>query len=249
MSAIVLSMNAERASAVSLSEPLFMDEQAVGHKTPPVPEADVAGFVKPYTTSVWLIVDLTLIGVALATFMVQFLYGYISPDKGDGDENLGGAGEQGIQQGIWLAFMWTIAIQLSQGDSIRVITGLWLMMAFIVGSVYRSNLMAMLIMPRLRLPSNSIEELINSRIPTFVMKGSMLNQAMESASEGSPLYRLKKQAVFHNDIVRLSRDLTQGKMAAFLSKRAFIYLLHQRYSKVSISPPFVSVGFAGLIVT
>ncbi|XP_064096428.1 uncharacterized protein LOC135208233 [Macrobrachium nipponense] len=117
-----------------------------------------------------------------------------------------------------------------KGDSIRVITGLWLMISFILGSVYRSNLMAMLIMPRLRLPFNSIEELINSRIPTFVMKGSMLNQAMESASEGSPLYQLKKQAVFHNDITRLSIDLTQGKMAAFLGKRAFSYLLHQRYS-------------------
>ncbi|XP_068236124.1 glutamate [NMDA] receptor subunit 1-like [Palaemon carinicauda] len=239
MSAIVLSMNAERASAISLSEPLFIDEQAVGHKTP-VLEADVAGFVKPYTAWVWLILVLTIVIVAGTTFLVHFLHGFISHDERPGDEKLRGTDhtdENVIQKSIWLACLWTITSQLSQasywwpkGDSVRMVTGLWLLMAFILGSVYRSNLKAMLIMPRLRLPFNNIEELVNSRIPTFVMKGSMLNQAMESSSEGSPLYMLKQQAVFHNDIIRLSADLTQGKMAAFLGKRALVYLLHQRYS-------------------
>ncbi|KAK7083668.1 hypothetical protein SK128_013604 [Halocaridina rubra] len=120
-----------------------------------------------------------------------------------------------------------------RGDAVRIMTGLWLFMIFILCSVYKSNLKAMMIMPSLPLPFNNIEELISSRIPTFVFAGSMLTQAMMNAPPGSHLDQLRGQTVQHANISKLSKDLLQGKIAVFLGKRAFTYLLHQKFAEVS----------------
>lgn len=62
--------------------------------------------------------------------------------------------------------------------SLRVIMGLWLVGALIVGSVYRSNLKAMLTLPKLRLPFDSLDDLVETDIPTYITEGSMLHQAL-----------------------------------------------------------------------
>lgn len=51
MTAVVLSVDSLRGRAVDFSVPLYVDQQAVGFKRP-VFEADMLGFVKPYTYEV-----------------------------------------------------------------------------------------------------------------------------------------------------------------------------------------------------
>lgn len=53
--------------------------------------------------------------------------------------------------------------------------GLWILMALIVGTIYRSNLKAMLIIPKLKLPFDSMEELIESGLPTAVIQGTSVH--------------------------------------------------------------------------
>ncbi|KAK7083669.1 hypothetical protein SK128_013605, partial [Halocaridina rubra] len=71
MSAIVLSVDDIRSSVVSFSEPLYMDEQAVGHKVP-VAKADILGFVKPYTASVWLLLLMMMMAALFMTLYVHY---------------------------------------------------------------------------------------------------------------------------------------------------------------------------------
>ena len=49
-------------------------------------------------------------------------------------------------------------------------------MTLIVGIVYRSNLKAMLIAPKLRLPFDSMDELLETDIPVMVPEGSMMHR-------------------------------------------------------------------------
>lgn len=53
--------------------------------------------------------------------------------------------------------------------------GVWLLTSLVVSQVYRCNLKAMLILPRLFLPFNNLEELVDSKIPTFVSPGTVLH--------------------------------------------------------------------------
>lgn len=55
-----------------------------------------------------------------------------------------------------------------------MLAGVWLLLTLVFSTVYRSNLKAMLILPRLQLPFNTLEELIASGIPCFVVPDTVL---------------------------------------------------------------------------
>lgn len=60
--------------------------------------------------------------------------------------------------------------------SVRVVAGLWMVAAVLLGIVYRSNLKAMLIVLRVTLPFDSLEELVQTRIPTAIMKDNSIHR-------------------------------------------------------------------------
>lgn len=60
--------------------------------------------------------------------------------------------------------------------STRVMAGLWLLTSFVLGTVYRSNLKAMLIIPLVRLPFDTVKELADSSVPLYITHGSFLHQ-------------------------------------------------------------------------
>ena len=66
-----------------------------------------------------------------------------------------------------------------RGGALRVLSGTWLLMAFILATVYRSNLKAMIIIPKFRLPFNSLEEMLETDIPCFVPLGGLIHQLMQ----------------------------------------------------------------------
>lgn len=57
--------------------------------------------------------------------------------------------------------------------------GTWMLMCLIIGAVYKSNLMAMLITPRVVRPFETLEQLVDSNIPFYVAKGSYLEAAVK----------------------------------------------------------------------
>ncbi|XP_069982124.1 glutamate receptor 4-like [Penaeus vannamei] len=65
------------------------------------------------------------------------------------------------------------------GDSVRIVSGLWLLVCLILASVYRSNLKAMLILPKVTVPFDSLEQLVKTDLPVWVAPQSVLyNVAM-----------------------------------------------------------------------
>lgn len=63
---------------------------------------------------------------------------------------------------------------------ILISTGLWIWMAFVVGTIYRSNLKSMIILPTIRTPFNTLEEMIGQDEISYTMAagGSFHQQAL-----------------------------------------------------------------------
>lgn len=72
-------------------------------------------------------------------------------------------------------------------NPVRVLAGAWLLVALIVGTVYRSNLKAMLIIPKVVLPFDNLEELVESGIPIAVLQSTVLHQAIMVRPAGTVL--------------------------------------------------------------
>ena len=66
-----------------------------------------------------------------------------------------------------------------RGQSQQAVLGMWLVLSLIISTVYRSNLKAMLIKPRLVLPFNNLMELTESGIPCFVVRGTLLHRNIQ----------------------------------------------------------------------
>ncbi|KAK8381595.1 hypothetical protein O3P69_018583 [Scylla paramamosain] len=60
-------------------------------------------------------------------------------------------------------------------DSARMLAATWLLMSFILGAVYRSNLKAMLIIPKINLPFDNLDELYTSDITIAVVEGASMH--------------------------------------------------------------------------
>ena len=58
----------------------------------------------------------------------------------------------------------------------RSVAALWLLMSFTLGSVYRSNLKAMIIYPRIQLPFSSLDELQRTDISAIIFNGSAIHE-------------------------------------------------------------------------
>ncbi|XP_047487886.1 glutamate receptor 4-like [Penaeus chinensis] len=150
---------------------------------------------------------------------------------------------------MWAVSLWILGGLLAQsvpskckGNSVRFIRGLWLLSALIIGSVYRSNLKAMLILPRLRLPFDSLEELVKTDIPTYVYEDSMIHQAIMSAAPGTSLYKLRKQALVRRDVLTMVNEVSEGAYAAFFGKKAFESIIHHIYGMQGTCPLYMAKG-------
>nr|XP_027209482.1 glutamate receptor 1-like [Penaeus vannamei] len=245
MTAVVLSVDYLRDRAVDFSVPLYVDQQAVGYKRP-VFEADMLGFVKPYSYELWFSLLATVVLVFGCTFTIQLFQIRMLRGKPADDKEMT---EKETVKSMWASYMWILGALLAQsvpseckGNSVRFIRGLWLLSALIIGSVYRSNLKAMLILPKLRLPFDSMEELVETGIPTYVYQDSMIHQAIMTAAPGTSLYKLRKQALVRRDVLTMVDEVSEGAYAAFFGKKAFESIIHHIYGTRGTCPLYMAKG-------
>ncbi|KAG0716463.1 hypothetical protein GWK47_009649 [Chionoecetes opilio] len=83
------------------------------------------------------------------------------------------------------SLLWSMAVLLGQSvrwvhgtASLRVVAGVWFMTSLIIAIVYRSNLKAMLIMPRIHLPFDNLEELYQSQYLLYTTETSVSHRAV-----------------------------------------------------------------------
>ncbi|XP_063852273.1 uncharacterized protein LOC135095398 [Scylla paramamosain] len=253
MTGTVMTVSGQRMSVMHFSSPLFMDFQTLIYRKPGF-ESDLLGFVKPYTLQVWLCLASALLVVSAGTFLTQRIWSrllyFTSADRSEGHDGTS-TRQKEVQCGD--IFQWIFATFVGQamefgvrGNLMRLATGTWMVMVLIVGIVYRSNLKAMLIAPKLRLPFDSMEELVETDIPCLVLEGSMIHQLFLSAEAGSLLYRLRKQAVVHNDIPRAMEATKMGQHATISSRLgaetafSYFFTLSKTCPLYMTSKPFFS---------
>ncbi|XP_066980555.1 glutamate receptor ionotropic, delta-1-like isoform X2 [Macrobrachium rosenbergii] len=235
-SGTLLSQSPSRMSVIDFSVPLYMDTQAMIYQRPVI-LSDLAGFAKPYTGQVWLLLFISLIMAFLLTFVFHRYTDGFQQSK----RSFSGA------ESVWVSAEWTIGTLLSQpcawfprSVAMKIVIGTWFVATFVIGSVYRGNLKAMLILPKLRLPFDNLHELIESKLPTYVPAGSALMQTIYEARADSQFYQLQQQIVHESDIAKAKKMIITGKTVAFTSQYLLAYMIHEVYALTKSCPLYMA---------
>ncbi|KAK8400695.1 hypothetical protein O3P69_002472 [Scylla paramamosain] len=107
--------------------------------------------------------------------------------------------------------------------------GMWLVLSLIISTVYRSNLKAMLIKPRLVLPFTNLMELTKSGIPCFVVRGTVLHSNIQGAEVGSAVWQLNNRLILHSDVALAVKDMSAGKHAIFTTHLGLLSVIHTSF--------------------
>ncbi|XP_063868716.1 uncharacterized protein LOC135104903 [Scylla paramamosain] len=136
------------------------------------------------------------------------------------------------------ASFWSFALPVAQsytfstrGGSQQAVAGMWLVLSVIICTVYRSNLKAMLIKPRLVLPFGNLKELAESGIPCFTFRGTLLHRNIEAAEEGTTVWHLKRKLIAHNDVEGAVGDMSTGQHAMFTTYVGLLSVIHSSFVK------------------
>ncbi|MPC12424.1 Glutamate [NMDA] receptor subunit 1 [Portunus trituberculatus] len=172
MTAVVVGVDQERAAVVDFSDFLYTDQKSIVYKRPML-ESDMAGFLKPYTAMSWVMIMVALVTVAVMIPLTGLFY----PLSRLSHVNVKyqGAGmtmHSGRMQQDCLAVLGLLKLP--------DISCYYLAYHCCLHDVYRSNLKAMLIKPRLVLPFSNLMELTESGIPCFVVRGTLLHRNIQT---------------------------------------------------------------------
>ncbi|XP_068238923.1 glutamate receptor 2-like [Palaemon carinicauda] len=240
-----LAIDHHRSRVIDFSEFLYIDEWSVAFKRPQF-QSDIAGFVKPYTA---MFASL-LTGYNLTVYNF-FRYSAVA-SEGHLDF---GTPEKEISEGlgnkdpVYEATEWTLASMLSQsipkdprGGSVRIISGMWVVTSFILATVYRSNLKAMLILPTISLPFNNLEELYDTGLPVWVPTASIMHNAADESPRNSILGRLRERFVGIDAPTNVPlgiRGMSKGKHAFAAPLSGIVQIIHSAFSQTGTCSTYV----------
>ncbi|XP_071546453.1 glutamate receptor ionotropic, delta-1-like [Panulirus ornatus] len=216
----LLTLTWERTYYTDFSAMLMMDDFKITHKRPML-EADLGGFIKPFTLQLWLVVLASLLVTFVLTWGIMIGRSIILHQlRRQAEPGEVAPAEGGLLYSAERSILWTYSHLLGQsvaweprGACVRVLPGVWLLATLILGSVYRSNLKAMLILPRVRLPFDTLQELAASHVPLFAAEGNAVHQAIMDAEEGSKLWPFKGTMVASQDVLQAAKDTREGRIA------------------------------------
>ncbi|XP_042888517.1 glutamate receptor-like [Penaeus japonicus] len=240
MSGVVFSVTEDRHKSVDFSVPLFVNEHILAY-TKPTFQPDIVGFMKPYSVSLWIVLLLSMVMVCAGLILAQRKRFAIVSSQNTGLETTE------PRDTVWYSSFWTFGSFLAQsipwqpeGISVQLIAGLWLLMMLIVNTVYRSNLKAMLILPRLDLPFDTLSELVETNIKTYVSPGSFIHRTVMKSPPGSPLQRLQKQMDLHLDGDLALYNVAAGKTAVLIDRNTIMYAIDEVYKATKSCPLYVA---------
>ncbi|KAK4319598.1 hypothetical protein Pmani_009488 [Petrolisthes manimaculis] len=251
MGGTIFSVTWIRSQYFDFSEMLMVDEFNVMTARPEV-TSDLAGFVKPFSYSVWGGVVVGSVAVLGATWAV--LQGYTRHIRLS-EETAAGRSTwlTNLEKSAW--WVWCVLMAQNEpwvpwGKSLCVMGSLWLLAAFLLGTVYRCNLKAMLIIPRLFLPFDSLEELVNNGITTVVFRGSSIHGDIEAATSNSTLGKFRKQMLLFEgeEVSKFIPKCLSGMYACLALQTAVTSVLEWDFStRGRCSAYMMSRGFMGPI--
>ncbi|XP_068238317.1 probable glutamate receptor [Palaemon carinicauda] len=249
-----LSITPERAEDFDFTEYLYMEEWSAGFKRPQ-PEPDIAGFVKPYTFEAWILLIFSVVIVLGTSFLLRLITSkalrykrkdltasFLSPWQHNKDEVCvpEAHGNFKSSSAVYDSVLWTVSSLLGvsiqgspSGEAVRLFTALWIMASFIIATVYRSNLNAMLISPTIHLPFNSLEELVESGLPVWTATGAMLHIAAQNAPNDTLLGRILTQfygVQCPTNVPLAIKNMNEGVSVAATPRSALMQIMHTTFS-------------------
>lgn len=209
--------------ACEFTQPIFIDYESVFMRRPRI-ETDYFAFVRPFRWEVWL----SLLGAVGLTWLVLVLFLHL----GGRDKN---REKSHKDRSHWVWVVRTLANQsnpwLPASGSRRVVTAAWLLACFIVLVSFSSTLTAMLTVPLVRLPIDSIEDLVGqTKIPWAIESGSFFYQILYLAKAG--LYKMiwDGHSARITDCYTFRRDIGDGKYAAICDKMTMKKVMSEDFS-------------------
>ncbi|KAK7065310.1 hypothetical protein SK128_004415 [Halocaridina rubra] len=266
-----LGVSGKRSTVVDFSTPLFFDQQVISYSRPKL-EPDLIGFIRPFTQMMWLLLVLATIFVVLSTaglLFLRFLWRRRDLLSSQVEESPQASVETmtDVEDRNWdfLRYvMWIYNILLGQAASnlsnnsiVRVLIGVWLLAAFIIGSVYKSNLAAMLIIPRIslmtklvlqvKIPFNNLEEMLQQTdVPFFLQGGSVLYDTLKAAEKNSLFgraWQASSASIF--DYTEGLRMILEENFAIIVDKTTVLNILHSIFSREVVLESFMAEGKEG----
>ncbi|XP_042892245.1 probable glutamate receptor [Penaeus japonicus] len=166
-----------RETVCDFSEPVYSENMAVLMVRPSL-QSDLAGFLMPFTPMVWLLTLAATLSICLAFYFVTkreaSIFGHVRAKP-------------------WgAAAMWVIKALTQESttglpvtDGARVVVATWLLASLVFMSSYSGILTAMLTVPRVTIPIDSVEDLVSQGdLPWRLEAGSMMYQYYQEATEG-----------------------------------------------------------------
>ncbi|XP_050728659.1 glutamate receptor ionotropic, kainate glr-3-like isoform X2 [Eriocheir sinensis] len=162
-----------RSKVVDFSTAIDMDEFTAFSALPAL-TSDMSGFVKSFSYQTWVLLLLSSLITFVAIFLVlqrQERLNQSPKRRRWGDLGASAEWQDYLQQSslwTWCSLVAQSVPWEAEGDAVRMMVGMWLLTGYVVAIVYRCVLKAMLILPSVRLPFDSLEELVQSGLPVAV---------------------------------------------------------------------------------
>ncbi|KAK4328431.1 hypothetical protein Pmani_001179 [Petrolisthes manimaculis] len=252
-----MSLDPFRYQVGEISEIIFIDEHGAAYKRPSE-QSDIVGFVKPFTPLVWVLVLVLLLMVLVAFSLLSFTQHSLAilPTPTTRNHGVGGGevmldGSTGKQEPNPPkhninrdAVIWTVCSLLAQSvplkpprGVVKSVTGLWLLLSLILASVYRSNLKAMLILPKVTLPFNNLEELVNAGLPVWTSLDSLMHRSVYFADPNSLLGGLNR-TIYNvgqpNNTTWGALGLIEGAHAIAIPRYSILQVMNSHFSKRNV---------------
>ncbi|XP_069995854.1 glutamate receptor-like [Penaeus vannamei] len=166
----------QRDVVCDFSEPVYSENNAILMVRPTL-QSDMSGFLKPFTAQVWLLILTSVLCMgAVMVWMVR------------AEDTIFRAGTKGLlgKVAIWVikAFTQEGSEWLPKGDGGRLLVTTWLLASLVFMSSYSGILTAMITVPRVTIPIDSLADLVaQDDLSWRLEKGSMMFQYFQEAED------------------------------------------------------------------
>ncbi|XP_071530509.1 glutamate receptor ionotropic, delta-2-like [Panulirus ornatus] len=157
----------DRSMVSDFSEPVYIDNQALVMIRPGL-KSDVAGFIKPFTSEVWLLILLSLLSISFTMACMVKAEGEVFQTS-----------TKNVATKIFTWVLQTVTQEsshwLPRKDGGRVLVVTWLLASLVFMSSYSGILTAKLTLPRITIPIDSLDDLVaQSDLPWRLAPGSYI---------------------------------------------------------------------------
>ncbi|XP_042204114.1 glutamate receptor ionotropic, delta-1-like [Homarus americanus] len=200
-----------RETVCDFSEPVYSENMAILMVRPSL-QSDLSGFLKPFTPTVWSLVLAAMVCICLTFATVTWQEAKLFNTSN--------------RRPVSTAVIWVFKALtqestewLPKTDGSRLVVTTWLLASLVFMSSYSGILTAMLTVPRVTIPIDSVEDLVTQKDLQWRLEaGSMMFQYYQEATEGI------RKAVFDGhegtfqDCWAARQPIAQGQFAGICDK-------------------------------